>query len=388
VIDLLNRWFADEMFLQAAEGRNWPIEVLWAHLLAEGAMVLAYCAIAAALLYLVRHRRDMRFVWAYILFSAFFLVSAASHVSLILSVWSSNLWVPLLLKSAAAIFSVAAAASLWPIVPIASQMPSRRKLAEVIRRLEQEVVERRNAEEALRDSQAMLRELAAYQERIREDERKRIAREIHDDLGQNLLALRLDVSMLHARTGDRHRNFNDRISTALGHIDTTMKSVRAIINNLRPPVLDLGLHAAIEWQVKEFSRMSNIICELSVDDQDIALGDEQATAVFRVLQESLTNVKRHACATHVDIELRSDDNWLSLEIHDDGVGMYPGDRRKTHRFGLVGMAERIAMLGGELHINSLPGQGTALQLSIPLRQPREEDNGVNTEGKLPTLQEP
>lgn len=370
MIDLLNRWFADEMFLRAAEGRNWPLEVLWAHLLAEGAMVLAYCAIAAALLYLVLRRQEMRFAWAYVLFSGFFFISAAAHVSLIWSVWSPNLWVPPLLKIAAALVSIAAAAALWPIVPIVLQMPSRKKLSEVIRRLEQEVLDRRNAEEALRESQAMLRELAAYQERIREDERKRIAREIHDDLGQNLLALRLDVSMLHARTGDRHRNFSDRISTALGHIDTTMKSVRAIINNLRPPVLDLGLHAAIEWQVKEFSRMSNIACELSMDDQDIALGDEQATAVFRVLQESLTNVKRHACATHVDIELRSDGHWLSLAIHDDGVGMYPGDRRKTHRFGLVGMAERIAMLGGELHIESIPGEGTALSLSIPVNAPR------------------
>jgi signal transduction histidine kinase len=365
MIELLNRWFANAAFWETARERHWPAEAVWVHILADSMIGVAACAVAAALIYLIRHKKDMRFTWAFVLFAAFFVVFAMSRFALVWSIWSHDVWAVVMFKGLASVVSIAAAISLLPIVPLIANMPSRKEMTAMIRRLENEVQERRLAEHALRESQGMLRELAAYQERIREDERKRIAREIHDDLGQNLLALRLDISILHART-DRHRSFDEKIEIALSHIDTTMKSVRAIINNLRPPVLDLGLQAAIEWQVKEFSRASGITCELMMDHQNVTLDDEQATAIFRVLQESLTNVKRHAGATHVDIDLRSDGSWVSMTVDDNGVGMYPNERRKSHRFGLVGMAERIATLGGELHIHSIPGQGTALRLSIPV----------------------
>jgi signal transduction histidine kinase len=265
---------------------------------------------------------------------------------------------------------------LWPVIPVALQLPTTRKMREVIAQLQGEIVERKSAEEALRQSQAVLRELAAYQEQIREDERKRIAREIHDDLGQNLLALRLDVSVLHARTGERHPRLNGKLGTALMHIDITMKSVRAIINNLRPPVLDLGLQAAIEWQVNEFTRVSGIPCALTMDQQTAMLDDMQATAIFRVLQESLTNIRRHACATAVSIDVRTDGRQLWLSVRDNGVGMYPNERRKSHRFGLVGMAERIGTLGGNLRIDSAPGEGTELHMSIPI--PAQSPVGITT----------
>lgn len=226
--------------------------------------------------------------------------------------------------------------------------------------------ERRQAEEALRQSQEELRQLASYQERIKEDERKRIAREIHDELGQNLLALRIDIAMLHARTGSTHPKLNRKVHSVLDHIDSTMKAMRAIINNLRPTVLDLGLNAAIEWQVKEFQRRTGIACELVMSDKELVVDDNRATALFRILQESLNNVFRHARATKARIELCRKDDRLFMTVADNGVGIFPGCRRKANSFGLVGIKERISTLGGELSIDTAKDEGTALTVSIPV----------------------
>lgn len=228
-----------------------------------------------------------------------------------------------------------------------------------------DISERKKTEEQLQHSRQMLRHLVSYQERVREDERKRIAREIHDDLGQNLLALRIDVAMLHTRTGTAHPKLNERVSIALNHIDATMKAVRAAINNLRPTVLDLGLTAAIEWQVQDFQRRSSIACELAMED-DINLDDSRATALFRILQESLNNVIRHAQASQVEIELYKEAGQLVMRIADNGIGIYPDCRRKANSFGLVGIEERINALGGELTIDSKPDRGTTLIVSLPL----------------------
>jgi len=226
--------------------------------------------------------------------------------------------------------------------------------------------ERRQAEEALRQSREELRQLASYQERIKEDERKRIAREIHDELGQNLLALRIDVAMLHARTGAAHPKLNKKVNAVLDHIDSTMKAMRAIINNLRPTVLDLGLSAAIEWQVKEFQRRTGIVCELTMADKDMVVDDNRATALFRILQESLNNVFRHARATRARIEVQKRDGHLFMSVADNGVGIFPGCRRKANSFGLVGIKERVSTLGGDFQIESGEEKGTSLTVSIPV----------------------
>ncbi|RZI40983.1 PAS domain S-box protein [Herbaspirillum sp. HC18] len=231
-----------------------------------------------------------------------------------------------------------------------------------------DISDRKEMEEALRHSKQLLRHLVSHQERVREDERKRIARELHDDLGQNLLALRIDVAMLHNRTGASHPKLNERVGRALSHIDATMKAVRAAINNLRPTVLDLGLTAAIEWQVQDFQRRSGIACELAIED-DFALDDNRATALFRILQESLNNVIRHAQASKVRITLRRDGETLFMKIADNGIGIYPDCRRKANSFGLVGIEERINALGGGLQIDSDENSGTTLTVSVPMTNP-------------------
>jgi PAS domain S-box-containing protein len=227
------------------------------------------------------------------------------------------------------------------------------------------ITERKQAEEALRRSQAELRQLATYLEQAKEDERKRIARDIHDELGQNLMVLRLDLVRMAANPALAAAT-KEQIEAALVQVDTTIKNVRAIMNNLRPSVLNLGLHAAIEWQAKEFARSSGIACDVHFDHQEFALDDQRATALFRSVQEALSNIIRHAQASQVWIDLQRQDGQLSLKITDDGIGGDPNYRRKENTFGLVGIEERIHALGGTFSTTSEPDHGMTVMLSIPL----------------------
>ncbi|KRB94023.1 sensor histidine kinase [Noviherbaspirillum sp. Root189] len=368
VSNVFAQWFSESGFRPLGEGFLWNGDLLWTYLVPDATIGFAYYLISFSLLYFIRKRPHTQFRWVFSMFSLFIFLAGSTHFASILTDWRAEYWLAALLNAATAIIAIVTALLMLPVIPKAARLPAHSQLQEVITRLEHEIDERKKAEAALRDSQATLRELAAYQERIREDERKRIAREIHDELGQNLLALRLDVASLHERAGSRHPALRERASTALEYIDMTMKSIRSIMNNLRPSVLDLGLQAAIEWQVRQFETRNHIPCELLMTDDGAtdSVPDAHATAAFRILQESLNNIGRHARATFVGIELRIDQGLLTMAIRDNGVGMYPGDRRKAHRFGLVGIEERITILGGELHIESMPGNGTVLRISIPL----------------------
>lgn len=232
--------------------------------------------------------------------------------------------------------------------------------------------ELRDSESKLIASHQKLRQLAAHMEHIKEMERKRIAREIHDDLGQNLLALRIEAQMLFARTRERHRILHARAAETLGHIDTTIQSVRQIINDLRPHVLDLGLNAAVDWQIAEFRRRSGIRCELVEDAVEIVAGDQGATALFRVLQESLSNVRRHAMATRVRVELLVEGESVRMRIRDNGIGIKLG-QHAPGKFGLIGMEERVKALGGTFTVRIPPEGGTVIDVTIPL--PQETPSG-------------
>ncbi len=215
-------------------------------------------------------------------------------------------------------------------------------------------------------NQAELRELIDHQERIREDERKRIAREIHDELGQYLLALRIELSLLKDESNDVRTQREERVDKILTHVDATVKSVRTIINNLRPAVLDLGLVPSLEWLARDFERQNGIRCEFHTTDDNLLLDDETSTVLFRVLQETLTNVMRHARATQVEISLSAEGGRLVLQVVDNGVGM-PGVRnRRVKSFGLAGIRERISMLKGAFSIES-SSKGTVLTFFIPYK---------------------
>jgi signal transduction histidine kinase len=225
----------------------------------------------------------------------------------------------------------------------------------------------------LRDSQARLqishqklRRLAAHADQIKEEERKRIAREIHDDLGQNLLVLRIEADMLASRTALKHPRLHARARSTLSQIDATIKSVRHIINDLRPTVLDLGLNAAVEWQIAEFRRRTGIVCELNDYQTEIRVSDQYATAFFRVLQESLSNITQHARASLVQVELRKDKETLSMTVRDNGIGIKSEGFNKVGSFGLVGIEERIKLLGGHSSIVSNQGAGMTVHVSVPI----------------------
>ncbi len=251
---------------------------------------------------------------------------------------------------------------------------SRRRAIKLAKGMTREL---RESQAKLQLSHENLRRLAAHADQIKEGERKRIAREIHDDLGQNLLALRIDADMLANRTRSQHSRLHERARATLFHIDVTIKSVRQIINDLRPNVLDLGLSAAVEWQIAEFTRRTGIECELVDDSADLVLNEQAATAFFRILQESLSNIVRHARASKVRVVLRSYSDSLAMTVSDDGVGIGAGGARKAGSFGLVGIEERINILKGSFSIDSNQGQGTTVSVSVPL--------GAATEGCAHTI---
>jgi PAS domain S-box-containing protein len=228
-----------------------------------------------------------------------------------------------------------------------------------------DITERTRAEEQLRRSREELRSLAAHLQSVREDERTRIAREIHDDLGQGLTGLKIDLSRLAARLPKVDLINEARSMLAL--VDGAIRSVRRICTELRPGVLDdLGLMAAIDWQRQEFEARTNIRCQFNTDMVDIDLDRQVATAVFRILQETLTNVARHANATDVTIALKRCRDRLVLIVQDNGRGISEREIAGRTSLGLLGMRERAALLGGQFSIEGLPMRGTVVTLEVPL----------------------
>jgi signal transduction histidine kinase len=233
--------------------------------------------------------------------------------------------------------------------------------------LEREIAERRQAEERLRQSQESLRALAAHLRSVREEEQTRIAREIHDELGQALTGLKMDLAWLTQHLPASAKPLRGKTQEMSGLIDGTIHSVRRIASGLRPEVLDEGgLSTAIEWQVKEFQKRTGIRCRITLPEQEPSLSQEQATAVFRILQEVLTNVARHAQATRVDVVMVADPGKLQLEVQDNGRGIAESERRSNKSLGLLGMRERALLINGEIDIAGLKGAGTRVMLSVPL----------------------
>jgi PAS domain S-box-containing protein len=225
------------------------------------------------------------------------------------------------------------------------------------------------AEQELRTSSEQLRNLAARLLSVREEERTRIAREIHDELGQSLTAVKMDISWLAGRLSPGNGQMLERIRTTLQLADDLIKSVRRISTELRPGILDLGLAAAVEWQAQEFQARTGIPCQLRLPTQEVVVAPDVSTALFRIFQETLTNVARHARSTSVEVILEKQGDRLVLRIRDNGQGFDPADPSLSKSLGLLGMRERAAMLGGQVHISSAPGEGTSVTAWIPLRSP-------------------
>ncbi|MBC8022159.1 MAG: PAS domain-containing sensor histidine kinase [Burkholderiales bacterium] len=231
-----------------------------------------------------------------------------------------------------------------------------------------DVTERVRAENDLRSSREEIKELALAASNIREQEKRRIARELHDELGQALTALKIDVGWMRQNLPSTVPEVADKLNEMQMLLDGTVAATRRISADLRPLVLDdLGLGAAAEWLVQSFTSRTGIACELAMS-RGLELGEPYATAVFRVLQESLTNIAKHAEATHVEVSLGREGPDIVLAVHDNGRGFTTGAPRKPGSFGLLGLRERAALLGGEVSIESAPGRGTHIELRITVNE--------------------
>ena len=228
--------------------------------------------------------------------------------------------------------------------------------------------ERQRAEDKLRRSLDQLRALTTYLQYVREEERTRIAREVHDELGQALTGLKLDMSWLATKVARSAPPVQDKVKTMVGHIDETIQTVRRIATELRPGILDsLGLVAALEWQANEFTSRSGIQCQVTSTVDDSQLSQQIATVFFRIYQEALTNIIRHAAATEVDVRLAADEaGGLVLTVKDNGRGISEEEIANTRSIGLVGMRERAMLIGGEITLQGAPGKGTTMTLRVPL----------------------
>ncbi|NNU43448.1 PAS domain-containing sensor histidine kinase [Ramlibacter sp. B156] len=211
-----------------------------------------------------------------------------------------------------------------------------------------------------------LASFAAESAGVREQEKSRIARELHDELAQSLTALKMDTIWMRDHVGDEEATAQEKISEMLSMLDAAVASVRRIAADLRPLVLDdLGFVPAIEWVAQNFTQRTGIPCELQVDES-LELEEPFATGVFRIVQESLVNVGKHARATKVEVEVKASGDDLLLRVQDDGIGFRPNAPRKPQSLGLVGLRERAMLMRGDVKVESAPGTGTVIEARIPV----------------------
>ena len=233
--------------------------------------------------------------------------------------------------------------------------------------IQRDITDRHRAAEEIARSREELRALAARLESVREEERTRIARELHDELGQALTGLKLDLAWMERRLNRQQSELVDRCANLLGRLDDVMIAVRRIVTELRPSVLDqLGLADAIEWQAQDFAARTGLALELDIRCESPSPSGAVASAVFRMLQEALTNVAKHANATQVKVALNVEPFSLSLDISDNGRGITRDELRGSHSLGLLGLRERALALGGSVNVFRDASAGTTVALRLPL----------------------
>lgn len=230
-----------------------------------------------------------------------------------------------------------------------------------------DITPQKQAEAAMHASREELRSLTAHLEQIKERERADIAREIHDDIGGMLTKLKVDLAWLRKTYGHDSQTL-DRLSDMDEIVNQSVQVSTRIARSLRPGILDYGLVPALEWQSKDFTKRTAIPVRFTCNEDELSLTPDQSTAIFRVCQETLTNIVKHAGATAIDIELFASSDQVSVEIHDNGKGVTAADLAKKSSFGVRGMIERVRALGGWLEVSGAPGKGTTVMMSMPLNR--------------------
>ena len=240
-------------------------------------------------------------------------------------------------------------------------------LTRVNNEMRTEIAERQRAEEELRKSRDQLRALAARLQSVREEERTYIAREIHDELGQACTAIKMDLALIGRKLTSRQTALRAKVDSSMQLVDGTIVTLRRIASELRPRTLDdLGLPAALEAQAQEFESRTGIRCSVILPLEPLTLDTDRSTAIFRIFQESLTNVARHAHATRVEARLQRENDRIVFQVFDNGTGFDPEVAKARKSLGLIGMQERALLLNGEFKTEGVPGSGTTMTLTIPL----------------------
>ena len=230
-----------------------------------------------------------------------------------------------------------------------------------------DISDRLLAEDELRDSRERLRALSTYLQTVREEEKAHLARELHDELGGTLLALKIDASWIKRHLPEQTLALKEKTIAMTSLIDTAITTTRRISTGLRPPMLDdLGLLATLEWQINEYQGRTGIACDASFTGESEHLDDQQSITLFRIFQEALTNIARHAGASRVHVRVRIDPDHAVMSIQDNGKGLDPAAARRPDAHGVHGMYERIRALGGRIELEGIAGSGTRLAVEIPL----------------------
>lgn len=234
-----------------------------------------------------------------------------------------------------------------------------------------DITQNKNEKHGFEKSRRNIAELSAHMDQIKEHERSRIAREIHDDLGGNLTAIKIGLSSIINRLSTDQQVPLEQAQNLESILDSTFDAIHRISSDLRPSILDLGIVAAIEWQATQFEKQLGIKCRFTCSQGDIPVTTDQAITLFRICQESMSNIAKHAKATSVRVELNATHNELVMTISDNGVGIKPSDTLKANSFGLRGMQERVSSLRGSFEIAESNEPGTIITIKLPIE--REND---------------
>ncbi len=233
------------------------------------------------------------------------------------------------------------------------------------------------AEREIARSREQLAELSSYLQKAKEHERAYIAREIHDDIGGTLTAIKCELQPCLDETPRLPVFYQKKAKSIESLVDQVIDSTRRISLDLRPGILDCGIAAAIRWQVKEFIKRNNIVCQISCHNDEIPLDSDLSVSIFRIFQETLTNISKHAGATNIRVKLAEKDGTVLLEVTDNGHGITRCDMEKQDSFGIRGMRERCQQLKGSFHVSGIPGKGTKVTICIPITNTQNHGAGVN-----------
>jgi signal transduction histidine kinase len=406
--ELWKSLFAFGQFMPHGYCYLWKPELVGLHIVSDLLIALAYYSIPVTLIYFVRQRQDLPFNWIFLLFGAFIVACGSTHLMEIWTLWYPTYWLSGLLKAITAFVSVYTALALVPLVPKAIALPSPAQLeaanrelqyqitqrqqaenalqlaneeletkvqkrtlelAQINEELKNEIAERKRAEEIQLKTQERLQTLSGKLIEAQETERRSLARELHDEIGQALTAVKINLQTIQysSATAQTASPLQESISI----VEVALQQVRSLSLDLRPSLLDdLGLIVALRWYVDRQTQRAGIIGEFIALPLETKLLPNLETTCFRIVQEALTNIVRHAKAQRVTIELWQQETHLHLDIWDDGIGFdVEAAREKATRggsLGLLGMEERVSLVGGRIEIKSVHQQGTKIHAYFPL----------------------